>query len=140
MGYKTQGGFTYGQVGCTAYNALRQALDGIDAMKRSMPDFADIDTDEQEAYSVTAQYIEEQLENWDGGSWREVAMRVYEFWRVNAGFSREWKDMSPNERAAWEALSRHIYNVIQLEIGEDLSEHEGRWAGYAEKQAPKHKE
>jgi len=27
-----------------------------------------------------------------------------------------------------------------MEVGEDLSEHEERWAGYAEKQAPKYKE
>jgi hypothetical protein len=140
MSYKTQGGFNYGQVGASAYNALRQALDGIDSMNRDMPDFSGIDDDEQQAYEVTAQFIEEQLENWNGGSWREIAARVYEFWRINAGMSREWKDVPPQERAAWEALARHVYNVIQMDIGEDLSEHEEHWAGYAEKQAPKYKE
>jgi len=140
MSYKTQGGFTFGQVAASAYGAFRQAMDNTDSMSRAMKDFANIDDDEQAAYEVAAQFIEEQLENWDGGSWREIAARVYEFWRVNAGMSREWKDVPLKEKAAWEALVRHVYNVLQMDVGENLVDHEERWMGYGEKQAPKYKE
>src|SRR5438128_142556 len=140
MAIKTQNGFQTWQVACSGYNALRHALDGVDRMGRKMPEFADLPQDEQDAYDVTAQLVEEQAEGWSGHPAADWAIRAYEFWRVNASSSFEWKALPPKDRAAWEAFVRHVVNVLQMEPGDELSEHEERWAGWAEKQAHKYRE
>src|SRR5215471_20879407 len=101
MATKTQGGFEYWTVSGSGYEAYRLALDGLRVgSNMSLPEYGNLGQDEQDAYEVMCRFIEEQLESWDGGSWSEAAGKAYEFWRINAAYSTEWKNLPEKEKAA----------------------------------------
>lgn len=133
---KADSGLSYSTVAASAYAAYRNALDGIDRMGRKMPDYVNLDEDYQESMEDMVAFAEEQLEPLSGMLAQDIAGKFYERFRASCMLNDPWSSLPKKEKAAWEAMTRHIANVYQSD-GADLTEHEEHWHGWAEKQVLK---
>lgn len=129
---------TFEQIAQTGYHAYRHALAGTE--EGALPDWHLLNEHQQEAWTDAAGATVHALESGDISQWVHLAGLTYEAWARIMHQNPLYDEQPLLVRAGWEAVVRHITNVMEMDEGEDLEAHEAHWRGWAEQRAAKIKE
>lgn len=85
----------------------------------------------RERWGTIAREGEAVLEELDGKGYKDVASRLYQLWNPE----KEFADLSPAERLAWEAAGRHLHALWESDDPSGLGQLEDSWLDWARERA-----
>jgi hypothetical protein len=118
----------------TAFEAHRHASGNLDAQWEST------NQGEKEAWEHVAGQAILQLDRDDVECVTALALAhdMYDAFKgAYSILSRSWEELSWEEKICWEAVGRHLFNMIDSDGIINMGEHEPRWRGWAETQLAK---
>ena len=133
MAVKEEAGLSQGTIAVSAFRAYRNAFrNGPIDPKIPVPDWDDLDEDQQLAWFSVSERALEILDDCENLPWVSFADNLFSIWAHRIDYSvRDFGELADPTRAAWVAVARHIANLCALESSEDLTSHEERWIGAA---------
>ena len=99
------------------------------AQNLAVPEFSGLREEDQTGWMLAAELLAAEPEELEGQGWRDVAGWLAK----RRGTQTAFEDLTGPEQKAWEAVARHLVNVITLESDDfgSIPGHEEHWQGLA---------
>ena len=132
MAVKDEVGLSQGTIAVSAFRVYRNAFFEFAGEPGKTPDWDDLDDDQQTAWFSVAERALDVLDDCENLPWVTFARALFDAWARRTEYPiQEFSELTTPVQAAWVAVARHIANLCALENAEDLSSHEDRWIGAA---------